>query len=102
MGKQVVPKLEESLHSGSAEQKGGIAMALAWIGGDEAGAAITHAIEIETDGEAKRQLKEALNEMRRYWEISPNAHRKQRLTTRSSGGRAAQFSSTSERRSRPR
>jgi HEAT repeat protein len=67
IGRQTIVKLREALHYGSAETKGGAALALAWIGGDEARAAVEHAIESETDEEALSKLKEGLKEMRRVW-----------------------------------
>ena len=67
IGSPAISKLEEALLQGNADKKAGAALALTWIGGIEAEAAIIHAIETETDQETLRKLKDALKEMRRRW-----------------------------------
>ena len=63
-----VDKLKEALYSPNAGTRGGAALALAWIGGQDARAAIEHAMASEDDREAIEDLKEALSEIRRLWE----------------------------------
>jgi hypothetical protein len=48
-------------------QAGRAALALAWIGGQEAKEAIEHAIQIERDDLKRKELEDALTEFNRRW-----------------------------------
>lgn len=65
IGQPAVAKLREALRNGGANIRGGAALALGWIGGDESKAAIDRAIRKETDQSALKDMKYALNEIKR-------------------------------------
>jgi hypothetical protein len=69
IGEPAIPNMQEALYRGDARTRGKAALVLAWIGGEDAGLAIKHAIMIEKDQEALKELKKALREIRRRWGI---------------------------------
>jgi HEAT repeat protein len=65
IGQPAIARLGEALHNGDAKTRGGAALALAWIGGDEAKASIERAIRIETDQDALKDMKYTATQVRR-------------------------------------
>ena len=58
IGQPAFVKLQEAMHNGSAETKGGAALALAWFGGTKARIAIEQAVKEESDQEALKKFKD--------------------------------------------